>query len=529
MRSFNRKANITILTLYLFLIVYSFVFVFVTDNTVLLWILIPVLAAGLWFAAKTLLSQVSKIYIKDHDRPSWKNCAAYFAVISFFAFLVLMVWFIAYRPGSFQGDCMRQFRQVFEKSYDDWHPVLQTLLFYTLPLKLTHNAFWAPTFFQMVWFSLTIGYLGMVIYKYAGRMWSAVTILYIMLNPYTGQMLLYPWKDCAFAITGTLAMIMSAEIYFSEGKWADKWYRCVLLGLALSCTSIFRHNAILYTAVLLIAIFFVLWGSSGKTVGKLSVGWLAVTGTFILSWFLIKVPLYNALDVTRTPQSVVQAVGLPMSIIGNVVKETPGLLDEETAEFAYSIADQEAWENDYELGNFGVMKYYGEVDLDPIEKKGTVAIVKMAFRCIGNSPKASLKAIFALTDIVYGLDLKDEGYIGAQIIDNDYGIMYRGNERLADLLMTYYKLVRLHGLNYFRQFAFALLALLTVILAKCDLTNRHDWKKILLCLGIFTYSFGTMILLTSADSRFFYIDYPVCPLAMIIILRRNNDTIGEKT
>ena len=530
MKPFDRKINSIILTIYLFLCVFAFIYVFVTDSAIPLILISAVLLAGLWFVSNIILRQISKMKIEaEASCPDPGMVIRWGIISSVLAFSVLMVWFIGYRPGSFQGDCINQFGQALSGRYDDWHPVWQTILFYTIPLKLTAGSTWAPTLFQMIWFSLTAGYLTAVIYKHAGKWWAMGIFAYIMLNPYTGQMLLYPWKDCAFAIAGTLAMTMAAQIFFSDGRWADKKYRCILLGFMLANCTIFRHNAVLLTGVLLIALYFRMPdedAKDGSRSGLLRKNWLIVTVSFIITIAVIKIPLYNALNVTRTPQSVVQSVGLPMAVIGNVTKETPELLDEETADLVYAIAPQSGWDTCYELGNFGVMKYYGDVDLTPIEEAGTGRIVKMAFKCIAASPKASFKAIFALTDIVYGLDIKDEGYIGSQIIDNSLGIEYNGNERLAGLLMTYYKLIRLHGLNFTRQFAFVLLVLLIVILAKCDLTKRSDLKKILICLGIYTYSFGTMLLLTSADSRFFYIDYLICPIGLIMVLK--NDQIKDK-
>lgn len=507
MKTFKYRINTVLLTLYLFLIVFSFIFLFVTDKTVVMCILAPVLIAGLWFLSDRILYMISKV---EFNAAGVKNIrpVTVFLVSSVGSLIILGIWFAGYLPGSFQGDCINQVGQALSGTYKDWHPVWHTVLFYTIPLKITGGRLWSMTFFQMVWFSLMMGYLVTAIYEYRGIGCGTVVWIYIMLNPYTGQMLLYPWKDNAFTIAGALAFIMAFKIRFSDGKWADNIWKCVTLGFALSSCTIFRHNAVLLTVPLTIALTFF--------VSKKS--WGVIVLSFILTFALIKGPVYSFLDVEHTPQSVVQSVGLPMAVIGNVVIETPELLDEEIAEFAYDIADRSQWEKEYELGNFGVMKYYGDINLQPIEDAGTISVFRMALKCLIRSPKAGFKALFALTDIVYGIDIKDEGYIGSQITKNDYGIIYGGNGKIADILLAYYKLVRLHGFNYFRQFAFAILSFITVILAKCDLKKVDDRKLMGLCAGIIIYSFGTMLLLTSADSRFFYIDYLLCPLAILMII-----------
>lgn len=511
MKFFDSKINTILMTIYMFLICFSFVFVFITDRGLILILVSAALLPLLLIASGFVLACIGRMKPVTAQAASGRGLKTVFAVSSILTFLVLMLFFLAYSPGSFQGDCISQVGQALSGRYDNWHPVWQTLLFYTLPLKLTGGKMWSMTFFQMIWFSLTMGYLVMTVYEYSGRWWAAGFWGYIMLNPYTGQMLLYPWKDNAFSMAGALAFAMTARICITGAQWADNTFRCVILGILLANCTIFRHNAVALTAVLLLALFFMVK----------RVRWLQIAISFLVFMIIVEGPVYNLLDVKRTPQSVTQSVGLPMAVIGNAVKETPELLDEDILEFAYEIAPREVWESDYETGNFGVMKYYSEVDLQPIEDMGTAGVFKMAFRCMAASPKASMKAVFALMDIVYGIDLKDEGYIGSQIVENDYGIEYRGNERLADILMLYYKIVRLHGFNFVRQFAFAILVLAAFVLGRYDLRSLREWKHLFPILSIFAYSFGTMLLLTSADSRFFYIDYLLCPLAVMIACSHN--------
>ncbi|MBQ8945684.1 MAG: hypothetical protein IJ058_13805 [Lachnospiraceae bacterium] len=515
MKLFERRLNAVLLTIYLFLICFSFCFVFVTDRGLFLLVISIVLIPVLFVVSNAVLNRISRLNPIAAKPKSDRQITRSFFAATVSSFVILMIWFAAFRPGSFQGDCINQVGQALSGEYDDWHPVWQTILFYTLPLKLTGGKFWAMTFFQMLWFSLVMGYLIRTIYKYAGKWWAAGIWAYIMLNPYTGQMLLYPWKDNAFTMAGTIAFIMAVEICLSHGKWADKWWKCVLLGIMMANCTIFRHNAIALTAFLVIGLFFFMD----------RIRWIQMLIGFMAFFAMIKGPVYGLLHVQRTPQPVVQAVGLPMAMIGNVVVETPERLDDEVADFAYRIAPREIWERDYEMGNFGVMKYYGEVNLEPIEEAGTAKVFGMALNCIKTSPAASLKAAFALTDIVYGPDIKDEGYIGTQIIDNNYGIMYQGNGRLAGFLELYYKLVRLHGLNYTRQFAFCLLILTTVILGRADLHSADERKMLIVVLSIYAYSFGTMLLLTSADSRFFYVDYLICPLAVIMMMSKRGDNV----
>ena len=126
----------------------------------------------------------------------------------------------------------------------------------------------------------------MVIYKHSSLKISLISIAYILLNPFTGWMLIYPCKDVGTAITGCLAMIMAMEAYFSR-EWAKKWWRLVLLGIMLANTTLFRYNAILFTLVLAIALLFILDKKQ----------FFIMFATFIIFVFIIKVPVYKILNV----------------------------------------------------------------------------------------------------------------------------------------------------------------------------------------------------------------------------------------
>jgi len=417
----------------------------------------------------------------------------------------MMLWFIGFRPGSFQGDCTYQLEQALTGKYTDWNPVWHTLLFYTIPLKLTGGKLWSMTFFQMIWFSLAIGYMSITTYEYAGKLWTIISFGYIVLNPYTGQMMLYPWKDSAFAITGLLISVMLLKILHTHGEWADKPWLAILLGFLLASLSIFRHNGVLFSIPVIILL--VLWIDKSRL--------LIVFISFTLSMIIVKGPVYRMVNVEHTPQTVEQAVGLPMTILANVTRETPELLDLETAEFMYSIAPQETWENEYQLGNYGVVKYWSDINHQAIEDKGVIPIFMMALRSFTYSPGPAIKATLALTDIVYGIDLLDEGYIGTQIIPNKLGLVEEGNPTIASILTIYYKIIRFHGFNFLRQSACSLLIILLISLSKNNF-DKNGISGLLPITPLFIYAFGTMLLLTSADSRFFYIAYITCPIYCLI-------------
>ena len=425
-----------------------------------------------------------------------------FSISCFCSLSLILPWFIAYYPGAFSPDSIYQYSQAVSGVYDDWHPYWHTLIFFTLPLKITGQTA-SIVLLQIIYFAIGLGYLGLVIYKIAGLKFAIISLLYILLNPYTSHILLYPWKDVGFAIAGLVSLTMAIDYYFFREEWTGKWWRFIFWGLVMANATLFRHNAILFILPLILALLFHMQKRQ----------WLQLFISFLMVVFLVKVPLLHILNVGEAQRRVVEIVGLPMTIIGNVVKETPEALDEEMSEFVYSIASQEQWEEKYQTGDFNSIKW--QVDLTPINDAGIWKVLKIVAKCFIRSPCESLMAFFSLTDMVYGLEGDVEGDVGWSIVENIYGITYTGNKELSEGLDSYSILFTNSIWRYFKHIGSALLFMLGAILAKIEFNRWEDWKRFFLTVPILVYDFGTMLLLSGADSRFFYITFLVCPVIMI--------------
>jgi hypothetical protein len=335
---------------------------------------------------------------------------------------------------------------------------------------------------------------------------------YILLNPFTGKILMHPWKDVGFGMMGLVASTMAAEIYFSKGRWCDKWWHCILLGFVLTTATLFRHNAILFTFFLAIALFFHVERRQ----------WLKIAITFVIALVIIKGPLYNTLNVESPGERVVESVGLPLTVIGNVASKTPELMDDELAEFVYAIAPKETWENNYGM-YFNSIKWHVTTDTSIVEEKGVLNVCRLMFKCFRYSPKASFEALFFLTDIVYGIENGIKGEFDNVVDENQYGITYMGNESVASFWQNFNEMMSDTIFKYFKHIGVSIVVMLFAMMTWFDVKSWEDWKKIFLCMPIFAYDFGTMLLLTGMDSRFFYVSFLVCPLmVMIALVKRRN-------
>jgi len=512
----QRFLNVILITLYLLIVWLAYIFIYITDQITYICLLMMFSSIIIYLIVKYIMNILKwrTIMKSVHEVRTAKRKRLAFIISSFVCFACMMIWYIGYYPGSFSADSIWQYEQAVTGIYNDWHPVWHTLLFFTFPLSLTGKP-GAIVLFQIIYFSLIIGYMGKVIYEYTNTKILILSLIYILLNPYTGYVLLYPWKDVAFSISGLLSMSMAIEIYFTNGRWVNNSWKCIVLGITLANTTLFRHNGILFSLFLIIALFF-----------HLQRQWFKICLSFIVIILLIKGPIYHIFNVTQPDNRVTESVGLPLTIIGNVVKETPNAMDEELSEFAYSIAQQKVWEKSYICGNYNSIKWNGAKG-EIIEEKGILPILKLTFKCFIYSPKASFRALFSLTDMVYGLEDNGlEGDITSHISENTYDIVYSGNKVIAEFLQCYQLLMTKTFLKYFRSVGFSMLLMLFAMMSGSNLESWEDRKKTLLCMPIFIYNFGTMCLLTGPDSRFFYISFLVCPLVIIVaIVKRENITI----
>lgn len=433
-----------------------------------------------------------------------------FVIAAAASFICMLLWIIAYYPGSFSVDSLEQYEQAITGAYNDWHPVWHTLIVFNLPLKL----FGTPASIiicQSVYFSLVFGYAILVIHELAGMKATIIVSLIIMLNPYVGSILLFPWKDVAFAITALFCTIFIIRL-MSSHSCKTKTLKVAIFGIVLGFATVFRHNAILYTAPLIIVLFVNVDKKTFFTA-------LAVT---LATVFIIKVPIYGALNVEQPDGRVSETTGLPMTIIGNVTKETPDLMDDEVSDFVYSVATEQQWQELYQRGSFNSIKHCG-VNTSPVEEKGILGMLRLTMKCFKESPSASLDAFIALTSQVYGFERT--GHITAMpsIVVNDFDIQYEQNPgsiqtTLKTTLDSYISFVENSVFRYFKAYSFLLFALLLVFLSKLEARSLESWKKTSIVFPILMYDFGTMFLLSGDDARFFFITSLVIPILVVYLL-----------
>lgn len=515
-----RSAGLNGLLLLLYLTLVFLTSVIVSNSFTSYYLLIALLLGVVFFAfvcpaVIKFLSKRQIVCTSPKQTAKFPRTAAIRSICYLLPLCIFLFYYISWYPGSFSPDSVNQYGQTVSGQYNDWHPVLHTLLAFKLPLTLTGGWVGSIVLFQVIVFSAVLGYSFDTIYQYTNAKYTIFSMAFILCNPQTDYLSIHPWKDVSFAVGALLLLTYAFRIYITKGEWIRKPLNAVLFVTAAALTTLLRHNALLFTGPLTLAALLYVTKKRGVI---LCLGILTLIAG-------IKFPLYSALGVEKPDQRQVETLGLPMTVIGAAVTYTPELLDEEILEFAYQVAPKEVWEEKYSYGTYNSVKWDDRTNNDVIEKYGASKVISMMFRCMIASGYETCKALTALTNAVYTITDEYNIALYPGVAQNEFGITYTINGHLAGVCNAYRDVVN----DYFSYPIFHLgithLLLILSVLSKCQLTKWRDWKKILFIIPVFFYNYGTTLLLTSyADAeRFFFYTFLLLPTLLMVMFRENDE------
>ena len=452
-----------------------------------------------------------------HTPNTWYN--SYFWRFFFTGLAILLVYYAAFYPGGFSPDTTYQYAQAIGRSkYNDAHPVLETLLMVTLPLKLSGGWVGAPALFHVLVAAFTIAYASSTAMQYGNKKYALFFFWYTILNPAVGLGTAYiAYKDMSFALVNMLAMSFAVHIYFTKGLWLKKFSHIIMLALTLTCATIFRHNGILFTFPLLVGILF----CAGKKNAKILLLWVCVL------IFAVKVPLYSFFDIQKPGSRHIETLGFVMTITGDAVKYTPERIDSEVRDFIYTYADKETWER-INMGpgmTFGFIKHSMlNRNSNIIEETDRIKAIKFMLHCIVRSPYVCLRSFIGLTDLVWGIAGFEPQRINMHSSKNNLGLEMKGIPFLRKILTLYDYGTRVLLKHVYSHIGVVMLVLLIVLLAKLNFNTSQDWKKFTLVIPMFIHNYGTMMFLTHNDFRYFFYSFLVFPLMLLLLLRKDEET-----
>ena len=449
---------------------------------------------------------------------SFPRLRRFFPVIAFaVTFGYLLLWLIAYYPGGFCVDNIFQLSQAYYGYFDNWHPVLHTWVFFWIPLQIYPHSV-SITLFQILLFCLAVGYLYRVLCRRGSPMWFMIgSWLFLILNCHTMSLMISPLKDSALGIVSLVVFTQLIEIYETQGQWLKKPLHFLAFTVLCFMATEFRHNAILLTVPLYV-ILFIFQKKARKPILLSAVLVLLGVGFMngpIMFWDRICPPSNRQMEV----------LGMPMTILSSVYMKDRSVLSPEAIRFLDSLTTQEEWNTVFQFGNFNSIKFVSSLPLaDRIEQEGTAAILKYTAEAISRSPIWSTKAFITLTREIWDPLSNVGGYTPycSDIVIDGIGVTFEGNQALAQILTVWGETTDSLFLSLFTKNV-GMMILIAMFTAVANV-GRGKLGRAFMIFPMLIYDFGTMLLLTGGDFRFFHFSFVIIiPLLYLILSGRNTN------
>jgi hypothetical protein len=479
---------------------------------------ITITAAFTWFLlafailSSCILLKFANCLSAVRFETNYRHSAVLAIAVALFTFAVLLVCQFGHFPGGMSEDTVNQYLQASGESiYTNWHPVLHTLLFFTLPIK-AGCSLGGIVSLQLLYFSAAFGYLIYVLHSNGCKTVYVLALsFYICLNPFIESYLMYPWKDHGLTIFAMLLMGYSIQTILSKGNWLKSIRNLILFSIVTVVCAFMRHNAVLFTAPLYIITL--AYSCKFKKLCIISIGTVVLSICFVQG-------LYTVLDVQAPNRRTVETIGLPMTIICNVIQKNPESLPEETRQVMYTFANPETYTTQYYTGNFNRIKQ--QLDLAKLDQLSYGTVFRFTWQCFSRAPKESFEALAKLTSLVWGIDAN--GYLApARILENNWGISEASSPFLKELVtqvQSFFSTVA--GRILFGCYGLEILIMLVVAAVQF----AHGRTSFFHILPLFCYDFGTMLLLMGPDYRFFLLNIPLW-IPVIFLMLKDDRTFSK--
>ncbi len=465
-------------------------------------------AAVFCVAAVPLLS---RLRLTDSAAPR-RGGAAVAAAVFLLTLAVLFMWQWAFWPGCFSFDSIDQYSQAADGWYNNWHPVIHTWLFILLPLRIFGGA-WGVVTFQIIVFSGALAYLFYVMYDEGCPLWFILlSWAYVALNPYTGDILIFLWKDSALDALLALLCGQLIRIYSGGGSWLKKRLNLVSFTALSFLILNIRHTAVLLIGPLFILLLVFISGERKR---------LLLSGAAVLAATAIWAgPVLDLANVGRPDDRVTETMGLPMSLLCSVYTQDPDSMSPEVREFMDSLAEPWQWEEYYRADSgFNSIKWYGNADLaDIVDAQGAGTILRYALDSALRSPKCALSGVLRLTGFLWRINGEPLYWYAPLIADNDYGISPDWHEPLASAGLAYMAAAGKAPLSLL--FNYIGVPILIMLLFAVAQLGGGRLGRVFMVIPVMAYNFGTMLLLSGSDYRFFHFNFVIAAPLIYLMLRR---------
>lgn len=456
-----------------------------------------------------LISNIGKkpIFLLPQQPDRWNGhvFGGAFAV----CFLAFLVYWFAYFPGGYSSDTNNQWMQIHGMlPLNDWHPALHTMLMGGIVALCDQLSF--VVLVQGVFYAAAVGYMTATLWRWRiSKLICVGNLLFLSLNPGFLNTLIFPWKDCAFAVSTLILATQLFSAHSTAGKWLKRPGNALLMGLSLCLCAILRHNG-MALALAACAWLFVSFPKQLKNVGLCAL-------CFLLLFVAIQGPVYSAAGVERKDKSLEEMCGLPLTVLAHIYVEAPEALDEETTQFLETLGPRETYVAHYRVGDWNSVKW----ELQTLADDSGYTLPQVFGYMIRASiaePQLAMSAVGKLYEMsiwpVGRAYWRYSPYVDAS--GAQFGIVSRKHDVLSRGLNWLCRMSASAGLSWlFWKPGFYLL----VIMLSCVLfAQRRPLSSLLMPAMLIAYHLATCVLLSSpTDFRFFLPTMMCAPIALAAI------------
>ena len=156
-----------------------------------------------------IISFLNPIY-KPNKINKWE-----FLIYILIIIIPLIISLIAYYPGFFVPDSLNQLEQAQSNIYNNWHPVMNTLIFFKLPILFYNHAV-SVTIFQELFILVIMVYLAYFLRKnFLSIKGTILALLLMVLNPLFMKYSIFVVKDVPYSFCILLVTLFLINIVIS--------------------------------------------------------------------------------------------------------------------------------------------------------------------------------------------------------------------------------------------------------------------------------------------------------------------------
>ena len=421
------------------------------------------------------------------------------------SFVVGIIYLLVFYPGNVPNDTMWQWSQATKFQFDDWHPVMHSMLMAFL-MRVWHTPA-CIALFQIICLSITLGYSAYTLEKInAPKVFIWVWLGIIAIFPINGIYSVTILKDTMFNIWFMFFSIILFNIYIYSGKWLDNKKNIMVFFIAIMGTLLMRHNGI-YILLIFLPIYLFCQKVNRKKIA------IIFSLSFIV-YFIITIPIYKLLNVTPGLES--EKYSVPVNVMAAIVKDGNNVTDEQKKQIS-DIMPIEIWKDKY-----------NPILADPIKSElrqhqskyleNKVGFFTLLTKLSIQNPKQALKGYAAITNICWNISDRSSivrAYIGISPVRTE---LKNDKSLVSSSKMPQLKNVLISCINWKRFDIVWRPALYFFIVVFCSiiLILKKGFKSIAFLIPFYLNIILFMLTIPAQTFRYLYVNYLIAGFVVIL-------------